>query len=221
MLVAIVEKDRVVAHVRGTKIGPKSVVLDVSHAKTRTLADTKQLPAATRASWGHFLATSCFHVDYIDVIWGKAQIFSHIQYEEAVIHIWLCNRSLLNFLIQYMRKIFFSFLSVCHVWLLLFLASQPTGAVIFPEKFLTGADSESFYIYEETFPSIWLKRPRSHSPFRHIWGKYLTYFSRVIFWADCTQKALICIRRIFQTQSGCTSALFCWKHTSSKNYKLK
>jgi hypothetical protein len=33
-------------------------------------------------------------------------------YEEAASHIWLCNRSLLNFLKQYIRKILFSFLSV-------------------------------------------------------------------------------------------------------------
>jgi hypothetical protein len=45
-------------------------------------------------------------------IWGNAQIFNHIQYEEAVTKIWLCNRSLLNFLVQYMRKIFFFFISV-------------------------------------------------------------------------------------------------------------
>ncbi len=33
-------------------------------------------------------------------------------YEEAVSHIWLCNGPFLNFLIQYMRKILFYFLSV-------------------------------------------------------------------------------------------------------------
>ncbi len=33
------------------------------------------------------------------LIWGNAQIFIHIQYEEAVSHIWLCKCSILNFLI--------------------------------------------------------------------------------------------------------------------------
>ncbi len=42
-------------------------------------------------------------------------------YEEAVSHIWLCNCSILNFLI-YMRKIWFSFLSVFGVFLFITLS---------------------------------------------------------------------------------------------------
>ncbi len=40
-------------------------------------------------------------------MWGNAQIFSHTVYEEAVSHIWLCSRSLLDFLI-YEENFFFS-----------------------------------------------------------------------------------------------------------------
>ncbi len=49
------------------------------------------------------------HKEGLSNKWGNAQIFNHIC-EEAVSHLWLCTRSLLNSL--YMRKILFSFLSV-------------------------------------------------------------------------------------------------------------
>ncbi len=44
-------------------------------------------------------------------ILGNAQIFNHILYEEAVCHIWLCNCSILNFLI-YEKNLIFFFISV-------------------------------------------------------------------------------------------------------------
>jgi len=46
-------------------------------------------------------------------ILGNAQIFNHILYEEAVSHIRLCNRSLLDFLIneENIVSLFFSVLS--------------------------------------------------------------------------------------------------------------
>ncbi len=54
-------------------------------------------------------------------IWGNAQIFSPIQYEEAVSHIWLCNRALLDFHI-YEENIVFFLISVYKlydwVWLI-------------------------------------------------------------------------------------------------------
>ncbi len=81
----------------------------------------------------------------------------------------------------YMRKILFSFLSVCHVWQLLFLTSLPTGALIFPEKFLTGTDSESFYIYEETFPHIWLNVRGPILLFAIYEENIFNYFSKVDF----------------------------------------
>jgi hypothetical protein len=40
-------------------------------------------------------------------IWGNAQIFFNIQYEEAVSHIWICNCSILNFLVYEENFIFF------------------------------------------------------------------------------------------------------------------
>ena len=52
----------------------------------------------------------------LPTIWGNAQIYTiHTVYEEAVSHTWLCNRSLLDFLILYMR-IFFFFVSVWSLW---------------------------------------------------------------------------------------------------------
>ncbi len=74
------------------------------------------------------------------------------------------------------------------------------GAVIFPEKFLTGTDSESFYIYEETFPHIWLNVRGPILLFAIYEENIFNYFSKVIFWANCTQKALIFTRRIFQLE---------------------
>ncbi len=58
------------------------------------------------------------------LIWENAQIFNHIYYEEAVSHIWLCNRSHLNS--WYIRKIWFSFLSVWH-WLLFLISDCCAG----------------------------------------------------------------------------------------------
>ncbi len=40
-------------------------------------------------------------------MWGNEQIFSHTLCEEAVSHIWLCNRSLLDFLIYEENSVFF------------------------------------------------------------------------------------------------------------------
>ncbi len=64
--------------------------------------------------YGNSERSSCkvIHEEGLPNIWGKAQIFPHI-YQEAVSHIWLCNCSVLNFLIDEEHLIFFFSVCIC------------------------------------------------------------------------------------------------------------
>ncbi len=105
------------------------------------------------------------HIQYEEGL--PRQIFSHILYEEAVSHIWLCNHSLLDFLIYENNLVL---LSVYLSPKVLYLSPKELYTLIVlllccvPRNFLIGVSTTNLYT---AYLSVFLPQGCVHIPFSH------------------------------------------------------